>query len=80
MQEKGDTGAFLRTTMGAMVLFGLPPETYWPYIEAAFDKEPSAFCYAYAQNYQSVSYYRLDPPGTKPDDLLNRIKTNLSAG
>lgn len=80
MQEKGDTGAFLRTTMGAMVLFGLPPEAYWPYNEDAFDKEPSAFCYAYAQNYQSISYYRLDPPGTKPDELLTRIKTNLAAG
>lgn len=80
MQEKGDTGAFLRTTMGAMVLFGLPPEDYWPYNEADFDKEPSAFCYAYAQNYQSISYYRLDPPGTKPADLLNQIKTNLTAG
>jgi C1A family cysteine protease len=80
MQEKGDTGAFLRTTMGAMVLFGLPPEEYWPYKEAAFDKEPSAFCYAYAQNYQSINYYRLDPPGTKASDLLNQIKTNLAAG
>lgn len=80
MQEKGDTGAFLRTTMGAMVLFGLPPEEYWPYNEKNFDKEPSAFCYAYAQNYQSISYYRLDPPGTKPADLLIRIKTNLAAG
>lgn len=27
----GDTGAFLRTTMGAIVLFGVPPEEYWPY-------------------------------------------------
>ena len=30
MHETGDTGAFLRTTMGAMVLFGIPPEEYWP--------------------------------------------------
>jgi len=80
MKEKGDTGAFLRTTMGAMVLFGLPPEEYWPYVESDFDKEPSAFCYAYAQNYQSISYYRLDPPGTKPADILNQIKANLAAG
>ena len=29
MQETGDTGAYLRTTMGAMVLFGVPPEKYW---------------------------------------------------
>ena len=80
MHEKGDTGAFLRTTMGAMVLFGLPPEEYWPYKESNFDKEPSAFCYAFAQNYQSMSYYRLDPPGIKPADLLNLIKSNLAAG
>jgi len=80
MQEKGDTGAFLRTTMGALVLFGVPPEEYWPYNEAAFDDEPSAFCYAYAQNYQSISYYRLDPPGITAPDLVKQIKTNLAAG
>jgi len=80
MKETGDTGAFLRTTMGAMVLFGLPPEEYWPYNEADFDNEPTAFCYAFAQNYQAISYYRLDPPGTKATDLLNQIRVNLSAG
>jgi len=80
MKEKGDTGAFLRTTMGALVLFGVPPEEYWPYKIANFDKEPTAFCYAFAQNYQSMSYYRLDPPGTAADELLSRIKKNLAAG
>jgi C1A family cysteine protease len=80
MKEKGDTGAFLRSTMGAMVLFGVPPEEYWPYKTANFDKEPTAFCYAFAQNYQPISYYRLDPPGTTPEELLIRIKTNLSSG
>lgn len=76
----GDTGAFLRTTMGALVLFGVPPEEYWQYVIADFDKEPSAFCYAFAQNYQAISYYRLDPPGTPANVLLDRIKLNLSAG
>jgi len=76
----GDTGAFLRTTMGALTLFGVPPEEYWPYVVADFDKEPSAFCYAFAQNYQAISYYRLDPPGTAPATLLNQIKANLAAG
>lgn len=76
----GDTGAFLRTTMGALVLFGIPPEEYWPYVVADYEKEPTAFCYAYAQNYQTISYYRLDPPGTAKGDLLNQIKTNLSGG
>ena len=76
----GDTGASLRTTMGAMVLFGVPPEEYWPYEIADFDKEPTAFCFAFAQNYQAIQYVRLDPPGTPKDDLLGRIKTMIAAG
>lgn len=51
----GDTGAFLRTTMGAMVLFGVPPEEYCRYVIPEFDKEPSPFCYAFAQSYQTIS-------------------------
>jgi C1A family cysteine protease len=74
----GDTGAFLRTTMEAMVLFGVPPEQYWKYVIANFDKEPSAFLYAFAQSYQAISYFRLDPPGTAKDALLNSIKTLLA--
>jgi len=76
----GDTGAYLRTTMGALTLFGVPPEDYWPYNIANYETEPSAFLYAYAQNYQAISYYRLDPPGTTRDALLNRIKVFLTAG
>ncbi len=76
----GDNGAFLRSTMGALVLFGVPPEEYWPYKIADFENEPSAFCYAFAQNYQTIKYYRHDPPGTAADALLNRVKTYLAAG
>lgn len=80
LHTTGDTGAYLRTTMGAMTLFGVPPTEYWPYDVARFDEEPSAFCYAFAQNYQAVQFYRLDPPGTDRKVLLNRIKTYLTAG
>ncbi|MFZ4524830.1 MAG: C1 family peptidase [Chlorobium sp.] len=76
----GDTGAFLRSTMGALVLFGVPPEEYFPYVVANIDKEPSAFCYAFAQSFQAISYFRLDPVGTTKDVLLAQIKANLSAG
>lgn len=77
---KGDTGAWLRTTMKAMVLFGAPPEEYWPYEIAKFEDEPSAFCYAFAQNYQAIKYYRLDTTGLSTDKLLSSIKNNLAAG
>jgi C1A family cysteine protease len=82
MKMKGDTGAYLRTTIGAMTLFGVPPEDYWPYTdnEKKFDKEPPAFCYAFAQNYQAITYYRHDPPETPANTILNRVKTYLASG
>lgn len=76
----GDSGAHLRTTMAALVLFGVPPEKYWPYDVARFDQEPSGFCYAFAQNYQAIKYYRLDTPGLTPTALLQKIKAGLRAG
>lgn len=76
----GDRGAFLRTTMAAMVLFGIPPEEHWAYVTSDFDKEPSAFCYAFAQNYQAIQYFRLDPPAISREFLLKRIKRFLAAG
>ena len=76
----GDTGAYLRTTMKAMVLFGVPPEEYWPYDIDRFDDEPEAFIYAFGQSFQATRYYRLDPPRTSRDDLLTRIRTCLAFG
>lgn len=78
---QGDTGAFLRTTMGAMRLFGVPPEDYWPYTDEDPDwnAEPPAFLYSFAQNYQAMRYFRLDPPGISREDLLARIKRYVDA-
>ncbi len=80
LHATGDTGGYLRTTMQALVTFGVPPEEYWKYDIKSFNKEPSAFCYAYAQNYQTISYARLDPSGTPKDKLLLQIKTMLNKG
>jgi len=82
MKMKGDIGGYLRTTMGAMVLFGVPPEDYWPYNddEKEFDKEPPAFCYAFAQNYQTIKYFRHDPPKEGAGSILKKVKTYLAIG
>ncbi len=82
MKMKGDTGAYLRLTMGAMVLFGVPPEEYWPYTDSGegFDKEPPAFSYAFAQNYKTLMYYRHDPAGAAGPAVLEQLKTYLAAG
>lgn len=82
----GDTGATLRSTMGAMVLFGIPPEKYWPYTDTSgaepegFDREPPAFCYAYGQSYKPLKYYKLDPPGYTRTQVLDGIRTHIAGG
>lgn len=76
----GDQGAYLRSTMKAMVLFGVPPEESWPYDTEKFDIEPSSFTYAYAQNYKALQYYRLDPAGVPGPQVLTNVKQRLAAG
>jgi C1A family cysteine protease len=82
MKMREDSGAYLRSTIGAMVLFGVPPEEYWAYTDHPdrFDQEPPAFCYSFAQNYKTLKYYRHDPPSTSADEILGRVKTYLAAG
>ncbi len=75
----GDTGAHLRTTMQSLAMFGCPPEKYLKYDVEKFDEEPSARLYAMAQNYQALTYYRLDPVFKDPAKILESIKMNLSA-
>jgi len=80
----GDTGAYLRSTMGSMVLFGVPPEDYWPYTDKpgaepdGFDREPPAFLYAFGASYKPILYYKLDPPGTPNGQILDTIKLHLA--
>jgi C1A family cysteine protease len=73
-----DTGAFLRTTMGALTMFGVPPEEYWPYDILNYDIEPPAFCYSFARNFQSIKYVRLDKTNIPKNELLLLIKDCLS--
>jgi C1A family cysteine protease len=75
-----DTGAILRTTMKAMVLFGMPLEDRWPYRISTFDDEPDSFLYAHASNHQALQYLRLGPAGSKGDEVPGLLKVALAAG
>nr|WP_255671984.1 C1 family peptidase [Corallococcus sp. AS-1-6] len=70
---RGDTGAFIRSTIRALRLFGVPPEEYWPYNESDFDREPQAFQYAFAQNFRAIQYFRLE-------ERIGQLKSALDAG
>jgi C1A family cysteine protease len=87
----GDTGAWLRDTMGALRLCGVPPEKYWPYTdqqqpgpagERTFDEEPTTFVYALAEDYEAVTYFCHDPIGANipPSDVLASVKKYVAAG
>jgi len=80
MQSFGDVGASVRETMKAMAVFGIPPEKYWSYEAEHFDEEPPSFCYSYAQNYQSLKYFRIDRSDITNQVLLFQIKAVLASG
>jgi C1A family cysteine protease len=64
----------------------VPPEKYWPYTDKpgaepdGFDREPPAFCYAFGQSFKPLKYYKLDPPGSTPAQVLDNVRTHLAGG
>lgn len=87
----GDTGAWLRTTMGALALCGVPAEKYWPYTTKkqpgpaggqTFDDEPTSFVYAIADNYEAIRYFGHDPKdkNVTPAKVLASVKRFLAVG
>lgn len=88
MHVTGDTGAWLRNVMAALTLFGIPDENHWPYTDKegaepdGFDREPPAWVYAVADNYETLQYFCHDPQGMSipPDKVLASVKSYLAAG
>lgn len=82
MGVRGDTGAWLRSTMGALVTCGIPPERYWPYQTEDFDREPPSFVYSVAEEFEAVKYFCHDPLGANrpPREVLSRVQAYLAAG
>lgn len=84
MQVTGDTGAWLRNTMGALALCGVPDEKYWPYtdLKPDFDKEPPSFVYAVADNFEALRYFCHDPlgAGVTGATVLASVKNYAAAG
>ena len=76
----GNVGASPRETVRAMVSVGVPPARFWKADEENFDADPPNFTYSLAQNFQTLSYFRIDHPDVPKDDLLTRIKIVLAAG
>jgi C1A family cysteine protease len=87
---KGNSPVYIRQVIGALKLIGAPPAKFFPYLrggtlaaptatDTRIDAEPSAFCYALAGDYRSISYYRLDFPGQTHSRLLEVARAHLAA-
>lgn len=79
-----DSGGQIRSTMGALVHCGVPPEEFWPYTDQKpyFDNTPPSFVYALADDFQTVKYFCHDPVGVNisPQTVLSDVKKYLRHG
>jgi C1A family cysteine protease len=76
----GNIGIDLRTTLKAIVAFGIPYEQHWPYDLQKVDEQPAAFLYALADRYRNVRYVRLDGRNRSGHETLAIVKSFLNAG
>lgn len=76
----GDTGAYIRTAIKSVALFGAPPEHEWPYDGALLDVEPDAYLYSFAANFRALAYARHDAYGKGGERTLESVKRTLADG
>lgn len=77
---EGDSGGQIRATIKALRVFGVLPESDWPYDEIHLEARPEAYHYAYAQNFKSLSYSRLDCNGGATEAILENVRQALRNG
>lgn len=79
--ERGLGGADLRTTLKALVRFGLPPETYFPYREAGEDDgQLEPYLFSFAREFRALRYVCLAGAGATGSETLTMVKSLLAAG
>jgi C1A family cysteine protease len=76
----GDTGAYIRSALGALVVYGAPPEEYYPYEVSKFDETPDVLNAGFAQSFQVTKYFRLDKGIPSNEQLIARMKEFLTKG
>jgi len=76
----GSCGVDLRSTLKAIVAFGIPAAQHWPYDLTKVQDDPPAFLYAVGDRYKSIRYLRLDARNSTGRDTLKAVKSFLVAG
>ncbi len=76
----GNNSVDLRSTLKAIVSFGIPNEQHWPYDPEKLNDQPAAFLYAVSDRYRSIRYLRLDGRNRSGRETLAVVKSFLNAG
>jgi C1A family cysteine protease len=76
----GNNSTDLRSTLKAIVAFGVPYEQHWPYDLEKINDEPPPFLYAFADRFRSIRYVRLDGRNRTGNETLALVKSLLDAG
>ena len=81
--EYNDTGAFIRSGIGAAVSHGVPPEGFWPYVakdnvKNEWNDIPHALVIPFAMSFMIDKYMRLDAQDYPTKEVLNLIKTAVA--
>ncbi|MGF1583444.1 MAG: C1 family peptidase [Gemmataceae bacterium] len=77
----GDCGVDLRTTLKALIRFGVPPVELWLDDPDRFDDEPSNLnALGFIRDFENLHYLRLDPPNNIGEQTLQVVKSFLAAG
>lgn len=75
-KQTGDTGAFLRSTMRSLAMYGFVTEKEYPYIVKNFDNPISEELKDVGNFYQALRYLRVDHSGIRNDRqaVVNDLK------
>jgi C1A family cysteine protease len=76
----GDAGATYRTTLKALVRFGLPPSALCPDAGGDVDRPLEPHLFAYGEVMRSMRYARLDTPWSSGGAIRARVRAWLAAG
>jgi C1A family cysteine protease len=76
----GDTGISIRSALKSLILFGMPPQRYYPICAKNIDEEPSSFCYGFRKNYEHLKFFKLDKNNKSQEELLNKVRYYLNLG
>jgi C1A family cysteine protease len=74
-----DIGANLRTTLRALQTFGVPAEHLYPYEPAKQAELAPPYCYAFADSFRTVRYFRIDEPKLTSSQTLLNVRRCLAA-